>query len=123
MPAADDSRGRRADTAALRAVLHVLFGSWGLGVREAAGALGGVAMRTLFQWREDPDAADVDPVLRQRLSHLLALHKALRAAFPEPTDRRAWLRTPDAEGTTPVERLASGHREAPAAVRARVPDS
>ena len=122
MQASGVSRPRQADVAALAAVLHVVFGSWGLDAREAAGALGGVALATLFRWRDDPGVADIDPVLRQRLSRLLALHKALRIAFPAPAERRAWLREPDAAGVTPAERLARGCRGEPDALRARLPD-
>ena len=45
-------RPGRAETALLRAVLHILFGVWGLGAREVAPILGGVPLRTLFHWRE-----------------------------------------------------------------------
>lgn len=113
-PADGPGRGPagRAETALLRAVLHILFGVWGLSAREAAPMLGGVPLRTLFQWREDPEAAAIDTVLRYRLSALLALHKALRHAHPDGTGQREWLRTPDAAGRTPVALLMEGnHRD------------
>lgn len=101
-------RPARADTALLRAVLHILFGVWGLSVREAAPILGGVPLRTLFYWRERPETASVDPPLRQRLTGLLALHKALRRVHPEGSGQRDWLRTPAADGRTPVALLMDG---------------
>ncbi|MDZ7788842.1 MAG: hypothetical protein U5K73_12125 [Halofilum sp. (in: g-proteobacteria)] len=108
-PAAAPSGGPgRAETALLRAVLHILFGVWGLGVREAAPILGGVPLRTLFHWRERPEAASIDAVLRYRLSALLALYKALRRIHPDAARQREWLRTPGADGRTPVALLMDG---------------
>jgi hypothetical protein len=92
----------------LRAVLHILFAVWGLGVREAAPILGGVPLRTLFHWRERPDAARVDPALRHRLAAILALHKALRRLHPDAAAQREWLRAPDEDGRTPVAVLMAG---------------
>ncbi len=104
----DRVRSAGAETALLRAVLHVLFGVWGLGAREVAPMLGGVPLRTLFHWRERPDAAHIDTVLRYRLSALLALHKALRRVHPDGPGQRDWLRTPGADGRTPVAVLMNG---------------
>lgn len=95
----------RAETALLRAVLHILFAVWGLSVREVAPILGGVPLRTLFHWREQPEAAHVDIALRQRLSALLALHKALRRACRDGSGQREWLQVPDADGRTPLAQL------------------
>ncbi|MEF8833609.1 MAG: hypothetical protein V5A42_01975 [Halofilum sp. (in: g-proteobacteria)] len=110
-PAAAPGSGRpgRAETALLRAVLHILFGVWGLGVREAAPILGGVHLRTLFQWREHPEAASIDVALRSRLSALLGLYRALRRLHQDAAAQREWLRTPDADGQTPVARLMDAH--------------
>ncbi len=109
-----DARGRerpgRAETALLRAALHVLFGVWGLSMREVAPILGGVPLRTLFHWRERPEAAPIDTVLRSRLSALLALHRALRQACPDGPGQRQWLRTPGADGRTPVAVMMAGRR-------------
>lgn len=101
-------RPGRAETALLRAVLHILFGVWGLGAREVAPILGGVPLRTLFHWRERPEAASIDTVLRYRLSALLALYKALRRIHPDAARQREWLRAPDTEGRTPVAVLMDG---------------
>lgn len=101
-------RSGRAERALLRAVLHVLFGVWGLSVREVAPILGGVPLRTLFHWREHPEAAAIDTVLRHRLSSLLALHKALRQTHPDAAGQREWLRAPHPDGRTPVELLMDG---------------
>ncbi len=112
--ARSDARGSerpgRAETALLRAVLHILFGVWGLSAREVAPVLGGVPLRTLFHWRERPEAAHIDPVLQYRLSALLALHKALRRGHPDGPGQRAWLRTPGIDGRTPVAILMDGRR-------------
>lgn len=99
---------RRAGTALLRAVLHILFASWGLTVREAAAVLGGIPLRALLQWRERPEAAEIDPVLRYRLSCLLALHKVLRRGNPCTAGQTAWLRTPARDGRTPLAVLMDG---------------
>lgn len=102
-------RPGRAETALLRAVLHILFGVWGLSVREVSPILGGVPLRTLFHWRERPESASIDTVLRHRLSSLLALHKSLRHIQPQAAGQREWLRAPvDTDGRTPVELLADG---------------
>lgn len=125
-PAADPSgvrggqRPGRAETALLRAVLHILFGVWGLGMREGAPILGGVPLRTLFHWRERPEAAHIDTVLRYRLSALLALHRALRRAHPEGAGQREWLRAPDADGCTPVAVLMEGRTRDIRSLRDRV---
>lgn len=119
-----DDRGRerpgRAETALLRAVLHILFGVWGLGAREVAPMLGGVSLRTLFHWRERPEAARIDRVQRYRLSALLALHRALRQVHPDGPGQRAWLRTPGADGRTPVAVLMAGRTGDIRALRDRV---
>ncbi|WP_070989315.1 hypothetical protein [Halofilum ochraceum] len=106
--AGGQGRAGRAETALLRAVLHILFGVWGLSVREVAPILGGVPLRTLFHWREHPEIAAIDTVLRHRLSSLLALHKALRRIHPDAAGQREWLRAPDTDGRTPVELLTDG---------------
>lgn len=106
--AGGQERPGRAETALLRAVLHILFGVWGLSVREVAPMLGGVPLRTLFHWRERPETAPIDIVLRRRLTSLLALHKALRQAHPDAAGQREWLRAPDADGRTPVAMLMDG---------------
>lgn len=98
----------RADTAALRAILHVLFGPWGLGVHEAAMVLGGIPLRTLLEWRESPESASVDARLRRRISLLLALHKSLRAARPDRAAQRAWLREPGCSDRPPIALLMDG---------------
>lgn len=95
----------RAETALLRAVLHILFGVWGLSAREVAPILGDVPLRTLFYWRERPETAHVDTVLRYRLSALLALHRVLRQTHPAGAAQRGWLRAPDADGRSPVTLL------------------
>lgn len=101
-------RSGRAETALLRAVLHILFGVWGLSTREAAPILGGVPLRTLFLWRERPETAHIDTGLRYRLSALLALHRALRQVHRDGPGQREWLRTQDADGYTPVAVLMEG---------------
>jgi hypothetical protein len=105
------------DAAALGALLHVLFTAWRLSIPEAAAVLGDLPVRRVMAWREDPSGASVDPVLRRRVSGLLRLHKALRAAYPEPGARRAWLRTAGTGGRTPLERLRAGDLSVPAELR------
>ncbi|MFW5969654.1 MAG: hypothetical protein ACOCP9_03365 [Halofilum sp. (in: g-proteobacteria)] len=116
------ARSGAAETALLRAVLHILFGAWGLGVREVAAILGGVSLRTLFRWREQPEAAAIDATLRYRLSGLLALHKALRRACPDTPGQRAWLRTAHADGRTPVVILMEGRCRDLRSLRERIPN-
>ena len=101
-------RPGRAETALLRAVLHILFGVWGLSAREVAPIVGGVPLRTLFHWRERPEAASIDVVLRYRLSALLGFYKALRQVYPDASGQREWLRTPDTGGRAPVAVLMDG---------------
>lgn len=104
---ASEAVGDRAGAAMLRAVLHVLLAAWRLSLPEAAAVLG-VSVRTLLAWRERPESAQVDPVLRQRLAAVLRLHKSLRARWPAASDRRSWLRATAAGGRAPIERLREG---------------
>ena len=113
--AATGAAGDRAGTALLRAALHVLLAAWRLSLPEAATVLG-VPVRTLLGWRERPDSARVDPLLRQRLAALLRLHKALRARWPAASDQRAWLRAPRPGGDTPIDRLRAGGSASAAAL-------
>lgn len=127
VPPSNPTTGRapagRAEAALLRAVVHVLFGVWGLSVREAAPILGGVPLRTLFHWRERPEAAPIDTALRYRLSALLALHKALRQVYPDAAGQREWLRAPDPDGRTPLALLMEGRRRDIRLLRDRVRES
>lgn len=117
-----DVRPGRAETALLRAVLHFLFGVWGLSAREVAPMLGGVPLRELFHWRERPESARIDVELRYRLSALLALYKALRRRHPDGAAQREWLRTPGADERTPVELMMDGRTDTLRSLRERALD-
>ena len=63
---------------------------WELNTDHRLTLLGSPARSTYFKWRKERGSMSADT--EERISHLLAIFKALQILFPEPARADAWLR-------------------------------
>lgn len=63
---------------------------WDLSTDQRITLLGNPARSTYFKWRKERGAMSADT--EERISHLLAIFKALQILFPDPDRADAWLR-------------------------------
>ena len=69
-----------------------LAGVWSLGAEQQITLLGSPSRSTYFKWKKDGGSVSTDT--EERISHLMAIYKALQILFPEPDRADAWLRRP-----------------------------
>ena len=67
---------------------------WDLNIDQRITLLGSPARSTYFKWRKEGGAMSADT--EERISHLLAIFKALQILFPDPHRADAWLRRSNA---------------------------
>jgi hypothetical protein len=81
--------------------------------------LGQPSPRTYARWKAG-EISRLPHDVRQRLSYLMGIHKALRHMFKEPQRAYAWVGKPNAAfgGQTALERMLAGDVTDLAAVRA-----
>jgi len=91
-----------------RTVINILA-RWRVSDVNAAVILGGIAAKTFRRWK-DGDYGRVNRDLADRMSLLLAIHKALRIVFAGPARGYAWMRQPNAAfaGQTALDMLGRG---------------
>jgi uncharacterized protein (DUF2384 family) len=65
---------------------------WRLNTDQQITLLGGPARSTYFKWKKD--GGTLSPDTEERISHLLAIYKALQILFPDPERADAWLGRP-----------------------------
>lgn len=91
---------------------------WRLNTDQQVTLLGSPARSTYFKWKKEGAllSADTD----ERISHLLAIFKALQILFPDPGRADEWLRRPNRffEGRSAVEVMLGGKLADILAVRA-----
>jgi hypothetical protein len=76
--------------------LAVFFGlaeEWSLSADQQMKLLGSPARSTFFKWKKEGGLISGDTL--ERISHLLAIHKALNILFTDPDRATAWLRRPN----------------------------
>jgi uncharacterized protein (DUF2384 family) len=74
-------------------VFTPLADAWGLSTDEQIRLLGSPPRSTFFKWKKDGGALPRDTV--ERISHLLAIWKALEILFTEPARSEGWVRRPN----------------------------
>lgn len=92
-----------------RAILN-LFGKWEISDADASTLLGGVSSKTLSRWREGAyGRLSVDQA--DRISNLLAIHKALRILFKDARRYYGWVKKPNEAfgGDSALEIMLHGH--------------
>ncbi|MCC6947019.1 MAG: DUF2384 domain-containing protein [Bradyrhizobiaceae bacterium] len=67
-----------------------LADQWQLTTDQQITLLGSPARSTYFKWKKE--GGQVSPDTEERISHLLAIFKALQILFPDPDRADAWLR-------------------------------
>lgn len=67
---------------------------WDLSTDQRITLLGSPARSTYFKWKKERGAMSADT--EERISHLLAIFKALQILFPDPQRADAWLRRSNA---------------------------
>lgn len=83
------------EAAALQRAVLALMERWGVRDEDAARLLGGLSVKTYRRWRLG-EYGRVGRDLADRMSHLLAIHKALRILFQDPARGYAWMSAPNA---------------------------
>ncbi len=94
MPHATDTETRPShrDTPDEFATFLALADLWRLNTDQQITLLGSPARSTYFKWKKDGGA--MSPDTEERISHLVAIYKALQILFPEPQRSDAWLERP-----------------------------
>lgn len=93
---------------------------WQLADGEARILLGQPSSRSYSRWKtKGADASRISHDMRQRLSMLMGIHKALRYVFQEPERGYAWIKKPNLAfgGQSALQRLLAGEVTDLAAVR------
>ena len=95
---------------ALRAFFRIAD-LWSLSEDEQMTLLGASARSTLFEWKQNPDAALSKDAL-ERISYILGIYKALQILLPNEKAADEWVRRPNTAppfaGKSALERMLSG---------------
>lgn len=95
-----------------------LFSLWGISDKDAAVLVGGISPKTLQRWRkQEYSKLSIDQ--GDRLSNLLAIHKALRVLFREPKQCYQWISKDNKAfvGASALQVMLRGHLHDIARVR------
>lgn len=109
-----------AETGALLRAFFNLVARWQLSDGEARILLGQPSPRTYSRWKtHGPDASRISHDMRQRLSILMGIHKALRYIFQEPKRGYTWIKKANQAfgGQTALQRMLAGELTDLVAVR------
>ena len=92
-----------------RAILN-LFSKWQINKEQETILLGGVSQKTLQRWRKG-SYGRIDIDIADRVSNLLAIHKALRILFLDLERVYSWVKKENAafDGKTALEIMLQGH--------------
>jgi len=91
-----------------RAVIN-LFDKWNVKDADAAVLLGGINPKTLYRWKKgEYGKPTID--LKDRMSNLLGIHKALRLLFKDPSRSYSWITksNKEFEGLSALEVMLNG---------------
>ncbi len=100
-----------AETGAMLRAFFTLAEHWQLADGEARILLGQPSSRTYSRWKTaGTDTSRISHDMRQRLSMLMGIHKALRYIFREPERGYAWIKKPNLAfgGQSALQRLLAG---------------
>lgn len=97
--------------AGLRAFFRIAE-AWRLSVDEQLRLLGGPARSTYFKWKKE-GAASLTRDVRERISYILGIYKALQVLLPDARSADAWIRKPNTAppfgGGSALDRMLSGN--------------
>lgn len=99
------------ETGAMLRAFFKLVEHWQLADSEARILLGQPSSRTYSRWKAaNTDTSRISHDIRQRLSMLMGIHKALRYIFKEPGRGYAWIKKPNLAfgGQSALQRLLAG---------------
>ena len=109
-----------AETGAMLRAFFKLSELWQLNESEARILLGKPSSRSYSRWKtEGTDTSRISHDMRQRLSMLMGIHKALRHIFKDAARGYAWIRKPNQafNGQSALNRMLAGEIVDLAAVR------
>ena len=108
-PPYDSSYSDEENHAMQRATLR-LFSKWGINDSTSCKLLGGISTKTLQRWRKG-EYGDLSIDQADRISNLLAIHKALRIIFKDARRYYGWVSKPnDAfDGKSALDVMLNGH--------------
>lgn len=106
-PTAQPGEGRSAIPAEMEA-FQGLADLWQLSTEDQLLLLGSPGRSTFFKWKKDGGSLPKDTV--ERISHLLAIHKALEILLPDTRAADGWIRRPNAQfhGQTALDVMRGG---------------
>ena len=68
--------------------------------------------KTLYNWKNQPEKANLTRDLLERSSYILGIYKSLQILLPDPEIANQWLSIPNDNplfnGATPMDRLLAG---------------
>jgi len=98
-----------------------LADQWELTVPEQMTLLGHPSRSTFYNWKADRISGVPHDTL-SRLSHMIAIHRALGILFPETSEADAWVKKANDElaGQTVIDRLLAGELTDLAQVRSHL---
>jgi hypothetical protein len=89
-----------------------IFEQWGLAGAQQMRLLGLGNEKTLYNWKNHPEKANLTRDLLERTSYILGIYKSLQILLPDQTLADNWLPTPNDNpifnGTAPLDRLLAG---------------
>lgn len=100
-----------AEAGAMLRAFFNLIKLWQLTDSEARTLLGQPSTRTYARWKtHGADTSRISHDMRQRLSMLMGIHKALRYVFRDPKRGDLWIKKPNQAfgGQTALQRLLAG---------------
>lgn len=85
-----------------------LADAWDLSTEHQLKLLGSPARSTYFKWKKDGGSLPHDT--EERVSHLLAIYKALQILVPDTTQSDAWIKKPNAyfRGVSALDVMLNG---------------
>ena len=102
----------RLAAAGLRAFERIAE-AWSLTVEQQLMLLGQPARSTFFQWRKQPEKAQLPRDTLERLSNLLGIYKSLQILLPDAAAADAWVRQPNSAapfgGRSALDRMLAGN--------------
>lgn len=98
---------RQADHVAMTAFQKIAE-AWDLSIDHQLQLLGSPGRSTFFKWKKDGGSLPRDTI--ERISHLLAIYKALQILIPVGSQSDAWIRKPNSyfKGSSALEVMLNG---------------
>ena len=89
-----------------------IFSQWKLTGTQQMTLLGLSNEKTLYNWKSQPETAELTRDLLERASYILGIYKSLQILLPDQELSNQWLSSPNDNpmfnGTAPLDRLLAG---------------